>query len=141
MRVYHTTTADAAAAILRAGFNGLTAFFGRYALGGEAIPFTGVWVADQPVGIGEGAAGDPTEGDPVLVIELDEPAIADFELIDEGKPYREWCIPAQLATAYLLGVISLPEADAEGSAAWWETAEPSRPHSLDSPDLTATEQG
>jgi hypothetical protein len=23
-------------------------------------------------------------------------ALADFELIEEGKPYREWCVPAEI---------------------------------------------
>ena len=124
MRMYHTTTAEAATAILRDGFNGVTAFFGRYALAGSAVLFTGVWVADQPVGSGEGAAGDPGAGDPVLVIDLDEAAAVDFENCEEGKPYREWCIPAPLATAHLLGVIR-QRADAVGSTDWWAAAEPS----------------
>jgi hypothetical protein len=133
VRLYHTTTAEAATAILRNGFNGVTAFFGVYALEGVAVPFTGVWVADCPVGIAQGAGGDPGAGDPVFVIALDETAIASYENRNEGTAYREWCIPASLATAHLLGMITQP-ADAEGSAAWWEAAEPHRP------DVTADDK-
>jgi hypothetical protein len=59
------------------------------------------------------------------VIELEEMAISNYELIEESddKTYREWCIPAQLATAHLLGVIWEPDESDDG---WWEVAEPKR---------------
>ena len=51
-------------------------------------------------------------------------ALADYELVEEGRTYREWCIPAPLATARLLGVIRR-RADAKASTDWWAAAEPS----------------
>ena len=50
----------------------------------------------------EGAIGDEL----LEVILPSEINIADWELIEDGKPYREWCVPAALlnerATARLL---------------------------------------
>ncbi|HEV2459042.1 MAG TPA: hypothetical protein VGS80_11835 [Ktedonobacterales bacterium] len=52
MRVYHTTTAEAATAILRDGFNGVTAFFGRYALAGMPSPSPGSGLLTSRWGVG-----------------------------------------------------------------------------------------
>ena len=41
-------------------------------------------------------ANEGAFGDTVIRIRLDEQEIAQFEWIDEGKTYREWCIPVQL---------------------------------------------
>ena len=41
-------------------------------------------------------ANEGAFGDTVIRIRLDEQEITRFEWIDEGKTYREWCIPVQL---------------------------------------------
>ncbi len=82
---------------------------------GEAFPLTGVWFADGPVGVNEGAADDPSLGDPVLAIEIDEAAVEYYEICEDGKPYREWCIPAHLANAHLIGVITVSEDSEDGA--------------------------
>jgi len=81
----HTT--DVADAILRDGFRDAT---GPYMFIG--IELTGVFLGDRPMDVNEGAKGDQ-----VLRVELpDDIDVDDFELIEEGKTYREWCVPAAL---------------------------------------------
>lgn len=84
MICYHIT--DAADAILRDGFCDSA---GSYGL---VFELTGVWLGDQIMDINEGAKGDQ-----VLRVEFgDDVDLGDFELIQEGCPYREWCVPATL---------------------------------------------
>ena len=85
MILYHRTTAANAEQILRDGFrDGVGSF-------GTTREHSGVWLSNVPLDINEGA-----EGDTLIRVELPEQAIADYEWIEDGKPYREWLIPAQL---------------------------------------------
>lgn len=86
MRLYHVTTSEAAASIRAEGFRDGV---GAYML--EDFELRGVWFSDYPLTANEGAWGDTT-----LAIEIDEEAVAEFELIEEGKHFREWCIPAEI---------------------------------------------
>ena len=100
MRFYHRTSTEAAQAILREGFRDTT---GTYMTDEE---FTGVWVSERPLDCNEGAWGDV-----VLQIELEATAeeLADFEWVEEGKPHREWLVPASLLNGR--GKITVEEAD------------------------------
>jgi hypothetical protein len=84
--LFHVTTHAAAAAILQRGFRD-----GRdtYLTDQE---FSGVWLSDRPLDVNEGA-----EGDAVLIITFSVPLarLAEFEWVEEGKPYREWLVPAE----------------------------------------------
>lgn len=85
MRVFHRT--DAAEAILRDGFRDAS---GSYMLANTIL--TGVFVSDLILDINEGAKGDD-------VIEIEIPERVDltaFEIVEELKGYREWCVPATL---------------------------------------------
>src|SRR4051794_1128091 len=89
MRYFHTT--DAAEAILREGFRPGE---GRYGLAGATL--RGVFLADQPVNVNEGATGDQ-----VLAVDLSVP-IDHYELVTANAPEggcREWCVPADLINA------------------------------------------
>ena len=46
-------------------------------------------MSDRPLDNSEGASGET-----LLQIEVEEPLIAAYEWVKEGKPYREWLIPA-----------------------------------------------
>lgn len=87
MQLYHTTTSEAAANIGCEGFRDGTGIYGA------TRERTGVWLANQPLSVNEGAKGFT-----LLVVELDLPddEIACYELIEVGKPYREFCIPADM---------------------------------------------
>ena len=87
MRVYHQT--NAADAILRDGFRDARA---SYMLVGMELE--GVWVSDQPLDANEGAIGTQ-----LLAIDLDVLLPREFEVVEEGKPYREWCVPATFLNA------------------------------------------
>ena len=59
------------------------------------LELTGVWLGDSPMDINEGAKGDH-----VLRVEFpDDVDLGDFEVVEEHKPYREWCVPAALINA------------------------------------------
>jgi hypothetical protein len=61
-----------------------------------SLTLTGVFLADMPVDVNEGARGDQ-----VLAVELpDDLDLDPFELIEDMKPYREWCVPAQLVNEH-----------------------------------------
>lgn len=96
---FHTT--DAAEEILHNGFRDTT---GSYMFAGLLL--TGVWLGDQIMDINDGAVGDQ-----VLRVEfLDDVVLDDFEVVEEGKPYREWCVPAALINAQ--ATVTLMDAEA-----------------------------
>jgi hypothetical protein len=84
MTVYYHRTAKARA-ILARGFRDGTTYIG-------GLKLTGVFLSDQPVDSNEGAKGEQLLA-VALPMDVD---LGDFELIEEGKPYREWCVPAEL---------------------------------------------
>lgn len=100
MICYHTT--DAADAILRHGFRDAT---GSYLF--ATIQLTGVWLGDSPMDVNEGAKGDQ-----VLRVEFpDDVDLGDFEVVEEQKPYREWCVPAALINTHATVTLMSDEDD------------------------------
>lgn len=84
MKLYHRT--DRGEAIMREGFRDAGS---RY---GTTTWHEGVWLSDSSLAVNEGVNGDD-----LLVVEIvDAPALAEHEWVEEGKPYREWLIPAAL---------------------------------------------
>ena len=82
MICYHTTDA-----ILRDGFRDAIGSYGFV-----NVELTGVFLGDKPMDINEGAKGDQ-----VLRVEVpNDVDLGEFEIIEDGKPYREWCVPAAL---------------------------------------------
>lgn len=87
MVLYHCTAA--ADAIIRGGFRDSTG----YTIMG--IDIAGVFFSDYPLDINEGAKGDT-----VLKLDVPEDEILDYEIVEEDKTYREFCIPADLVNRY-----------------------------------------
>lgn len=87
MKLYHRTSATDA--ILKDGFKDATGSYGTNQL------FSGVWLSDQPLDSNEGAWGDT-----LLTINMPEHEILEYEWIEEGKPYREFLIPAAIVNKY-----------------------------------------
>lgn len=105
MILYHRTTAEAAESIKREGFRDAT---GRYMM---TVEVTGVWLSNMPLDCNEGA-----QGDALLRIDLtlDESDIAEFEVVEEGKGYREWILPAALINGQsTMRLLSQDEEDEE----------------------------
>jgi hypothetical protein len=87
MRFFHRTSPDAAKKILIEGFRDS---YGTY---GMPMMLTGVFVSDVPLDVNEGTADGPLFE---IQLAVDEADIDSYELIEEGKGYREWCIPAAI---------------------------------------------
>jgi hypothetical protein len=98
MRLFHRTYRRNADAILRDGFRNAT---GNYL---TKHLYKGVWFSNEILDENEGANGDT-----VLSIDLPEEVIANYEWIEEGKPYREWLIPARVANGS--EVTEIPESE------------------------------
>jgi len=81
--VYHRTAAESAKAILRDGFKDAT---GYYLTDRE---HAGVWLSDRPLD-----ANEDVNADTLLEVLIDPDSLADYEWVEEGKPYREWLVPA-----------------------------------------------
>jgi hypothetical protein len=96
---YHRTTAASAKKIMRSGFRDAVGYYGS-----NRQPHRGVWLSNVPLDIHEGA-----DGDSLLRIELPEQAVADCEWIEEGKPYREWLVPAQRINGQNTGIAIVDE--------------------------------
>jgi hypothetical protein len=98
--LYHRTSEDIARQIVAHGFRDGEGYYMTSRL------HTGVWVSDQPLDCNEGANGNA-----LIRIELakEESEIASFEWIEDGKPYREWLIPAALLNS--AGKLEIQEID------------------------------
>ena len=88
--LYHRTTKDAAHSIRENGFRDAT---GAYL---TKHTYTGVWFADVPLDENEGA-----DGSVLLEVDLNvtDKEVSEYEWVEQGKPYREWLIPAEFVNA------------------------------------------
>ena len=86
MVLYRRTTKELAESILRDGFRDAEGSYLTTKL------WRGVWLSDRPLDINEGATGDV-----LLRVELacDEADLQTWQWKEDGKPYREWHIPAE----------------------------------------------
>jgi hypothetical protein len=97
---YHRT--NAAEAILREGFRDRNGLVGAHCAGIE-----GVFLSNFVLDGNEGAKGNQ-----LLEVTLpDKRSIARYELIEDGKTYREWCVPARIINQH--GTVRLIEDDDE----------------------------
>ena len=87
MKVYHRT--KAADAILAEGFRDGE---GHYL---TSNLYRGVWLSNVPLDENEGAWGDT-----LLSLDIPESVIAEYEWVEEGKPYREFLVPADTVNEY-----------------------------------------
>jgi hypothetical protein len=98
MILYHRTSAEIAERILRDGFRDGR---GTYMTTRE---HSGVFLSNVPLDINEGA-----DGDTLLQVEMPEQTIANYEWREDGKPYREWLVPAKLVNEKASGVCVVNE--------------------------------
>ncbi|MCH7621182.1 MAG: hypothetical protein IH870_04720 [Chloroflexi bacterium] len=96
MRLYHGTTLANAEQVVRNGFQDVTSNFGLYsAATNEPVNTTGVFFSDLVLDENEGVCSEA-----YLVLEIPNENLASYEWMEEGKGYREWCIPAALANSF-----------------------------------------
>jgi len=79
--------------------------------------WTGVWLSDVPLDENEGAHGDT-----LLLVKIPKGVIAEYEWIEEGKPYREFLAPASLVNRYGPAIV----VDAERELFLWKRRNKSR---------------
>ena len=89
MLLYHATTEEAAANILQDGFWNDEATYMTVQM------WRGVWLSDRPLEENEGI-----EGTALLTVNIPSELIKQYEWVQEGKPYREFLIPAELINRY-----------------------------------------
>src|ERR1700722_2127622 len=100
MILYHRTHAAIAKRILSDGFRDGS---GTYMTTQE---HSGVWLSNVPLDINEGP-----DGETLLQVELLEQTIANYEWIEDGKPYREWLVPARLLNEQASGLSVVDEGE------------------------------
>ena len=81
---FHRTTESAATEIFRNGFRDAR---GQYLTDTE---HQGVWLSDKPLDCNEGAKGEV-----LLAVDIDPTIVEKHEWVEEGKPYREYLVPAK----------------------------------------------
>jgi hypothetical protein len=89
MKLYHRTTEQKARAIIKDGFKDQE---GNYLTDTRHM---GVWVSNVPLDPNEGATGDT-----LLEMTIPECVVRSFEWIEEGKPYREFLVPAAILNGF-----------------------------------------
>ena len=99
MRLYHSTTAEAAERILSEGFR--DGFFGY--LGQMRI---GTWLSDVPLDESDGCRGHVALE---LQLEINAASIADFEWLLEDATHREWLIPAAVLKRLIVSIHRVSE--------------------------------
>jgi len=87
VNVYHLTKMGNAAGIATNGFRNGT---GTYLTRSQRA---GVWVSDRPLLIESNI--DPDDA-VCFEVEIEEAALAAFEWFEDGKPYREWLVSAEV---------------------------------------------
>lgn len=105
MKLYHTTTVEQAEIIKSKGFRDAEGSYGLAYDDGTPFHIRGVFFSDFPLGPGDGLFTNASE---VFVIEIPEDMIKGYEIIEESKGYREWCIPAAVANKYFTKRESVP---------------------------------
>jgi hypothetical protein len=95
MRLYHVTDRESAERIVRAGF------VDSEVIHDDRELQIGVWLADRCLA-GENDVG-PRLGpvpDTSLSIEVPPDRVEPYERREDGKPYREFCVPARILNEY-----------------------------------------
>ena len=110
LRLFHATTEAAAVGILKSGFRDRTQRIDR-------LELIGVWLSDVPLDQNEGAKGTVLLAC-LLAISLPLESLAQCELIEEGKPYREFCMPSGTVNRYPVVRLSAEDARKAAAARW-----------------------
>jgi hypothetical protein len=102
VQFYHRTPRSNAVHILSEGFKDGEGFYGCEV----TEPLCGVWLSQYPLTEDDGARGDMIFE---VILNRAESELADFEIINEGATYREWCVPAAIVNAGKLRLVSSEE--------------------------------
>ena len=92
MRVFHSTPTRNVESIRAEGFRDAE---GTYM---TTNIHRGVWLGNRPIDWND--AGFTEEDISVVVLEIPEATLAEWEWIEEEKPYREYLVPAKVVNEY-----------------------------------------
>jgi len=98
LKLYHTTTPENANKITKDGFIDTRGNYGMIAEDGNPFFVEGVFFSDGAMGNEDGL---DTNASAVFRLEIPEELIIDYELIEDYKGYREWCIPSPIVNRYV----------------------------------------
>lgn len=99
--LYHRTSPHGANSILQDGFCDTTGSYGM------PMELTGVWLSNYPLDIDEGTAEGPLLR---VLLQADDAEIEPYEVVEDIKTYREWCVPAALVN--VRAVVEVVDEDA-----------------------------
>jgi hypothetical protein len=100
--LFHVTTRANSEKILATGFLDAT---GDYMTGEE---HSGVFLSNYPLDCNDGAWGDTTLA---VIFRVSITDLDSYEWVEEGKPYREWSIPASYISQYATVELAPDDAD------------------------------
>ena len=87
MKVYHRTyTGDA---VLKEGFRDRRCTYSNQQMR------NGVWLSNLPLD-----ENDRANGDTLLLVEIPESILVEYEWVEEGKRYRQFLVPARVINEY-----------------------------------------
>jgi hypothetical protein len=81
MILFHRTGPQSPRTILKSGFVDGPAY-------SEMLDVAGVWLSDRIMNVRRASCSSKSRMD------SQDSELADIEIIEDGKPYREWCVPA-----------------------------------------------
>ena len=119
IRLFHVTSKEAASAIVAGGF---VTPAGHYGYLGD---LRGCFVSAAPLSVMEGAKGDTALE--VIIDSTPEQMFYEWEIIEDFKPYREWCIPAEILNRGTIRQLPEDEVDAINAADCWNEYPPGEP--------------
>lgn len=90
-RLFHRTSAEAAPKILAEGF---LDSWGSFGLANTILE--GVFLSNVPLDVNEGTADGPLLE---VLLDMSQDDVDRFELIEDRKGYREFCVPAEIVNA------------------------------------------
>ena len=90
MILYRNTSSAAAAEILRDGFRSASE---GYMVGHQSA----VWLSDRPLDESDGSFGEVVL---TVIMMLTEAKLAEYEVTDAERGYREWLVPAPIVNAH-----------------------------------------
>ena len=121
IRLFHVTTSKAAESILRSGFTDQTCFI-------SDDPVTGVFVSALPLPKTQGPKGGCVLE--IVIESTPSQMFYEWELVEESKPYRGWCIPASVLNDGKTRLLTAEERPCFGSSEFWDEYPPGEPEKM-----------
>ncbi len=114
IKVFHMTKEAAVASILENGFRET-----------DRGLYSGNFVSAYPLSLLEGAKGGKCLE--IIIESTPEQMFYQWEIIQDGKPYREWCIPAAVLNISPMRLLTDEECERAQAEEYWNEYPPGEP--------------